>query len=280
MKNKRILCMAALLGASLAAAQAQTIADWDFDTIGTQAAPYNNPSATTGTGTATALGMNNSYNSTTSLTYADVLATAGASTGSGSYAWRIRGGSTSGGAGSPNGWSSQAPIGTQGAEFAASTAGFANVSITFDLYTTSAAEANVCLLYTTDGTTWNDATLTYSGTMTVNALNNTTSANTVMGPYLHLATSGGGWYNGITANLSGVTAVNNNPNFAIEIVNASTGADDINQTGGAYNNTSGNWRYDNIDITGAVVPEPTSMALMGVGLAAAALVGLRKSRKA
>jgi hypothetical protein len=271
MKSKRIISMAAMLTASLGAAKAQTVVDWDFDGLGTQAAPYNSPAPSFGTGTATVLGMVNDYDDGASAStgaFADILATAGASTGAGSYGWRVRGGNTV--AGTPNGWSSQAPIATQGAEFTTSTAGFDDIQVSFDLYTTSAAEANVALLYTLDGgATWTDAAISYSGAMTAVAQNNTTSANTITGPYLQLETSGGGWYNDITANLTGVAGANNDSGFGIEIVNASTGADVINQTGGAYNNSSGNWRYDNVEISGVEsVPEPSPLALAGLGLAA------------
>jgi len=278
MKNKHIISMSAMLTASLAAASAQTITDWNFDGLGTQAAPYNSPAPSFGTGTATVLGMVNDYNdggSASTGAFADITATAGASTGAGSYAWRIRGGNTV--AGTPNGWSSQAPIATQGAEFTTSTVGFNNIQVSFDLYTTSAAEANVALLYTLNGgTTWTDAAITYSGAMTAIAENNTTSANTITGAYLRLTTAAGGWYNGITANLTGVAGANNNSGFGIEIVNASTGADVINQTGGAYNNSSGNWRFDNVEITS--VPEPGPLAMAGLGLAIFGF--LRKFRKA
>ncbi len=51
MKNKMIISLAGLLAASLGAAQAQsTIAAWDFDTLGTQAAPLYSSTPTTGSG--------------------------------------------------------------------------------------------------------------------------------------------------------------------------------------------------------------------------------------
>ena len=266
-------------GAALAAVQTRaqtTIVDWNFDALGTQAAPYNSPAPSTGSGTATVLGMNNNYNDGTmpSLPFADVLATAGASTGSGSFAWRIRGGNTV--AGTPNGWSTNAPIATQGASFASSTAGYSNIKVTFDLYTTSQAEANVAFLYTTDGTTWTPAAMTYTGGFATQSQNNSSSPLTITGPYLQLKQSGGGWYNQIGVDLSSVAAANNDPNFALEIVNASTSTDNINQTGGIYNNSSGNWRYDNVEVTGTA-PEPSTLAMVGFGLAG--LVGVRRFRK-
>ena len=55
----------------------------------------------------------------------------------------------------------------------------------------------------------------------------------------------------MTATISDPAAVND-PNFAIEMVNASTGADDIAAGGAALNNTSGNWRFDNVTVTAPV----------------------------
>jgi hypothetical protein len=240
------------------------ITDWDFDAAGAVAAPDNSPSPSTGSGTATTLGMNNSYNGTTSTASDDVLATAGASTGSGSYAWRIRG--TPG-----NGYSSSAPIGSQGAEFDSSTAGYDDIAISFDVYFTTQAPAKIELEYTTDGTTWiNASQLTYAANPAY-ILNNTTSANTVNGTYFY-ETGGQNFYNGISANLTGVSGANNDPNFGIRIVNAATGADDTSSSGGPYNNNSGNWRFDNVVISGDVaVPEPGTYAwataLMLVGCA-------------
>ena len=268
--------MVALLIASLAAAQAGTIAGWDFDTIGTQAAPYNSPSPTSGSGSATVLGMNNSYNNTNSLPYADVLASAGASTGSGSFGWRIRGGSVASGAGNPNGWSSQAPIGTQGAEFAVNTSLYNNITISFDIDTTAQAERNLAVEYTLNDTvgspTWLNASITSAGA-NGGSIQTGSGVLTIGGNYVQLSSTAG-WNNQITASFSGVSA---DPNFAVEIVNASTGTDDLNVAGNAYNNSSGNWRYDNVFISGTPVPEPSTLALAGTGLLA--LLKLRWQRK-
>jgi len=150
-----------------------------------------------------------------------------------------------------NGWSSQAPIGTQGAEFAGSTAGFNSIKVTFDLHTTSASEANLAVFYTTNGgATWSNANvITYSGSG-ASIKTNSSSTNTVIGTYIQFQNAAAPWYNGIVADLSGIAAVNSNANFAVKLVNASKGADDINQDGTAYNNSSGNWRYDNVIFSG------------------------------
>jgi hypothetical protein len=50
------------------------------------------------------------------------------------------------------------------------------------------------------------------------------------------------------------------------MVNASTGADNVSTAGTALNNSSGNWRFDNITISGVAVPEPCTFLLAGLGL--------------
>lgn len=280
-KNK--ILITTLCFCSLLAAQAQTtITAWNFDGQ-TVAAPDNSPAPSTGVGSATVLGMANTYTfasgPASSSPWADVTPTAGASTGAGSSAWRIRGGTTGAGTGN-SGWNTAAPIGTQGAEFDASTAGYNGINVSFDLYFTTAAPAKIELEYTLDGSTWNNAVISYSANPSLIA-NNTTSANTVIGTYFDNTTAAftGGWFNGITADLSGVIGAANDPNFGIRIVNAATGADDVNAAGTAYNNSSGNVRLDNVVINGvSTVPEPSTLALSGLGLAAVAF--FRRNRKA
>jgi hypothetical protein len=290
MKDRHLLSIASILAVSFSAAHGQTIADWDFDNLASNPSFYNDasntPSASIGSGTATELGMNNNYTyaggeGPGSSAASDIVPEAGASTGANSYGWRIRGNSNSSnaGAGEANGWNSEAPIGTQGAQFNVSTLGYTGVNVSFDFYTTKQAEALVAFEYSLNGgSTWTDAAMSYSGSMTATTLNNSSNPNIIQGSYLQLATTAGGWYNDITVNLGGVA--DNNANFEFEIVNAATGTADINQSGTAYNNSSGNWQYDNVDVTGvSATPEPSTLALAGLG-GLATLIGLRRNRKA
>jgi hypothetical protein len=224
-----------------------TIAAWSFEND--SIAVNNNPAPSTGSGTASGLGMTNSYNSTTSTNTDDVLAGVSGDTGSNGLAdtthiWRVRGQSPG------NGWSSQAPIGTQGAEFASSTVGFNGpITVSFDWYATTQGEGNLQLQYTTDGTTWTNVPITVPGAdADVTAKTNSSSSNTVNGAYVQIS-AGQQWAPNLTASISDSAAANN-PNFAIELVNASTGADCVNTQGAALNNSSGNWRFDNISISG------------------------------
>ncbi len=271
--------LAALLVATVvclvaATSHAATIAAWSFDAGGAIAAPYNTPAATTGSGSGTQLGMSNSYTFNNgegpgSIPFCDVLASAGASTGAGSYGWRVRGPTNvgGGGAGQSNGWNSQAPIGTQGAEFSVNTSGYNNITVSVDVNVTTQAERNLAIEYTLDDTVanpiWVNASYSSAGSQGT-LFNNTTSALTLSGSYVQLSTASPGWNNQITANLPGAGG---DPNFAVEVVNASSGTDCVNGAGNPLNNSSGNWRYDNINISGTAVPEPSTLALLAVGAA-------------
>jgi hypothetical protein len=288
MNTKYLIYSAALLTGSLAAAHAQSdpvIAQWSFSSAVT--APYNSPAPTVGAGTATPLGMLNNYTFNggegpgSAGPTCDVTAASGDSLGTG-FGWRVRGPSNSsgGGAGQANGWNSQAPIGTQGAEFAVDTTLYTSLNLSFDINDTAQGEGNLAVEYTLNDTvgspTWFNATITSAGSQGTNEVN-TTSANTIMGNYVRLSSGGTGWNNQITATFGAGAA--EDPNFAFEIVNASTGADCVNSAGAALNNSSGNWRYDNVILTGVAVPEPGTLTLAGLGGLTSLLV-LRRFRAA
>jgi hypothetical protein len=278
LKMKKIISMAALLLASLPATHAQTIADWTFDNYtAASGTVVLNPSAASGvdvaTATATTLGFTTALTTPASTAAPDIInSVTGSSTPASPNTWRIRGTPST-----ANGWTAAAGIGTQGAAFTASTAGYSDIQLTFDVAPTAKGSAYLQVEYTTDYTAstviWNNATLTYAANPGL-VLNNSTAASggngIVVGSYLNMV-GAAQFYNGVTADLSGVSGVNNDPNFAIEIVNAATGTADVGANNAVLGN-SGNWSLDNIQIQ--VVPEPSSMALTCGGLAA--LIGFRR----
>jgi hypothetical protein len=126
-----------------------------------------------------------------------------------------------------------------GAVFAVSTVGYNAINVSFDWYATTQGEANLQLEYTNDGTNWHNVPITLGGSDAgLVALTNTTSPNTVLGSYVsdnklvNGAPAGQNWFTGLTATISDAAAANN-PNFAIEMVNASTGADNVSTAGTA-----------------------------------------------
>ena len=283
-----------LAGAGLFAAdspaQMMTVTEWNFNNVATGV--NTSPATSTGTGTASTLGMNiDSATGTVDSTTTDTSdinnstpLSSDPGTGGVNTQWRIRGGNgtTSPGTGT-NAWTSLAPIGSQGAQFAVSTAGFNNIQVSFDWSPTGQGEGKLQLQYTLNGTTYFNVPASLLTVPTGATLStNTTSANTVMGGYIQ--SSAAVYYNGITANLGSIAGASNDATFAIRMVNASTGADDVNATGGALNNTSGNWRFDEVTIAGTAitaggVPEPGTNALAALGLGAVALL-VHRHRKA
>jgi hypothetical protein len=262
-----------------------TVAGWNFDSYTPiVTTPNLSPSPSTGSGTALTVGMQTSSSNTSSPggVYAypnanasgtgdnsDVLNGTGnnppattdnsstGQTGSGDAtginpAWRVRG--------NGDGWSSNAAIGSQGAQFAASTVGYSGISLSFDLDPSSAsAPSEIQVQYTTDGTNWVNATSLTKPTaangatdgVTIATNTTATNPNIVNGSYFQIANNADGlfWQNGFKADFSSVTAANNNPNFAVRIVNAATGTAEFEVGGTAFPMAgAGNWRLDNVNI--------------------------------
>jgi hypothetical protein len=250
------------------------ITDWNFESTSNTIGVNNSPAPSIGSGTASSIGMATYGTPNVGVTTDDVLQGSTGDTGNNGLAnltqiWRVR--AQAGASGVANGWSSQAPIGTQGAQFAASTVGYNGINVSFDWYATTQGEANLQLEYTTNGTTWNNVPITIPPADAGLVLStNSTSSNTVNGYYVSDNALTGGtaagqdWFPNLTATITDPAAANN-PNFAIEMVNASTGADCVSTKGSALNNSSGNWRFDTVAISGTAVPEPSTFALLAAG---------------
>jgi hypothetical protein len=237
---------------------ATTITKWDFGVIGLQSAPYNSPAPTTGAGTATMLGMTNSYNGGNTAS-GDVLLTAGTANSSFSEnTWRIRGTAS-------NGWATHAagaPQYSQGIEIDASTVGFNNISFSFDWYSTTQGIRDLQFQYNTNKN--NAAGWTNFG------------GTSPTGTYIAVSND---YYNApgsptITVNLSSIPGVNGDANFGVRLVSAFDSTGNVPNdyasaqlTGSVtqiYNNSSGNWRFDNLTVSGTAVPEPVSLGILSV----------------
>ncbi len=297
--NKSILALTlSVIGMSVS--HGQTIAAWNFesDSIATNNNPVADTNNTGGTAVADSIGMNIYATPNVGVTKDDVVL--GVTSGSksdtgangvanGTNTWRVRGQAGSNGA--ANGWSSAAPIGTQGAQFFAPTTLFtsstlSSVKVSFDWYSTTQGEANLEFAYTTDGgSTWHNLALTLGGSDTgLQVLTNTTSSKTVLGSYVsdNLSVNGSpagqDWFTGLTATITDPSALGDS-GFGIEMVNASTGTDNVSTQGTALNNSSGNWRFDNVTISGVqAVPEPSTYALILAGFVLLIGFQIRRSR--
>jgi hypothetical protein len=245
--------LAALTVHTPAAAFADTIAQWNFN-VPTGA--NNTPAPSTGTGSATPIGMTNNANS------ADIVAATGtpASSDAGvpNNAWRVRGSVS-------NGWSGTTQL-LSGAQFNASTVGQTDINVSMEIHATDGSPRYAQLQYTTDGSTF-----------------------TSIGALLDFNTTFDG-FAPFAWNLTGVPGVDNNANFGVKLVSAFSPVEFTNANGvqaantafqrasattQVYNGTAGNWRFDMVTVAGTAVPEPASLAAAGAAVLAGALVRRR-----
>ncbi len=277
--------LVALAMAACSAAGASTITEWNFGSVAA-VSPDNTPAATTGTGTATSLGMTNSYTYTTNgastgvgaVTLDDVTNDSPSGTKNGSTlgngnVWRIRGQAGTGTTGTTNnGWNNSAPEYSQGAQFSTSTAGYSGISLSFDWASTTQGIGNMQVQYTTNGSTWTNIGSVLSATVD----NNTTG------------TAGSGFATD-TISLAGISGVSNDANFGVRLVAAfnptlaggteyASATSVVSGSPVQYNNNSGNWRIADVAISGTPVPVPASAWLLVSGLGGlGALVRKRKA---
>jgi hypothetical protein len=269
------LCCSTVLTVSSRLNAQTALAAWTFDNDPI-AAPTNNPAPSTDNVigpngvSVNVFGMNIYPTTSVGTNSPDVLAGVSGDTGANlnadtTHVFRVRSAVKN-----ANGWSSAAPLETQGVQFSTDTTGFSNIQVQFDWYSTTQGEANLEFDYTTDGSTWINAPLSLNGSDSgATIVNNTGGSltNTVAGYYVNGGTAGQNWFTGLTATISDPNA-QNDPNFAFRMVNATTGAADLSISGAALNNSSGNWRFDNVEVLGAQsVPEPGTFGALLFGAA-------------
>jgi hypothetical protein len=268
-------------------APAAIITQWNFSGV-TTGTVIDDPAPTTGNGSSLSLGMTNSYaysngegpGAVDGSNYTNVASAADKSFSENT--WRIVGNNNNknAGAGKADGWNNSAPNGTQGAEFLASTVGFTGVNVGFDWYCTTQGVGNLQVEYTLDGgSTWTPIGTDFVAT-----------ANDFYG-----ATATGVTVPNISIDLSSIPGASDDAGFGIEMVSVRPVSTDANYnsafaTNGdyaaasstaatpvVYNNSSGNWSFSNITVSGTAVPEPASLGALG--LAGMALLNGRRRNK-
>ena len=221
-----------------------TLGAWTFENL--SVAVNLSPAPSVGSGTASALGMTNSYTYATSPTIVTSSDNASDITNSpGTLHWRIMGVNPNPGP-TVTGWNTSAPQYTQGTQFNVSTSGYTGIKVSFDWLATNLGVRNLQTQYTTNGSSW-----TNTGSV--------------------LTATAATFLTGLTIDLTSISAVDNNASFGVRLVSA------FDQTLGTYaraadaslpiNNAAGTWRFDNIAVTAvAAVPEPGTYAMMLAGL--------------
>lgn len=269
--TKPVVLAGAFAVAAIASAQTD-IARWSFTSAA--GAPDNNPTASTDLTSAalTSLGMTNSYNGGNTAS-CDVTSTSGDPNPLASgYAWRVRGASN-------NGWALAAPQFSQGIEFDVSTVGYQNILVDFDWFCTNQGIADMQIQYNLNTnnaggwTNWtgavngNQATTTGAGGSTI----------LVATPNAYNTAGTTAKYNQI--DLSSIAGSANDANLGIRLVSCydPTLGNYAGASGGVYNNSSGNWRFDQIAVRGMVAsPELPTGVIFGV--AAAGILFFRARR--
>jgi hypothetical protein len=227
---KQLIAVAAVAAAAVPA-QAVTVVQWNFNSVSAD----NNVGtgstlASTGAGTASLLG--------TTATFAT--------------------GSPNDLAADDSAWNltsfPSATVGnkTEGAQFAVSTVGFADVVVTFDLRHSGTSSRYEQFQYTLDGVNYVDFAL-FSNTVTDS-------------------------WNTRSVDLSAIAGADNNANFAFRVVSAfAPGTSAYQATGTGSYATTGTWRFDGVTVTAVTaVPEPGTYAMLLAGLASLGFIARRR----
>lgn len=211
--------------------QAATVAQWDFNV---DTGDNSNPTTSIGIGTATSVGMNGGADDSDIRTNGSPL-----DPGTPNNAWRVRGSVN-------NGWSTTTEL-LSGARFTVPTTGFRDIIVSMDVDASNGSASHAQFQYTTNGTDF----LSFGG--------------------LTQFQNGSNLFDtGLTWDLSSISGVNNNSNFAFQLVSA------FHPDFGSFRRvdgtgpvgTSGNYRFDMVTVSATAVPEPAGFALLAIASAA------------
>jgi hypothetical protein len=239
---KKLLCYCCGLLLTAATASGATITLWNFNSP--------TPDANVGTGTtAPAVGSGT----------ASLLATNTATFATGNTV------SDPAGANDNSGWNTTSyqaqGVGNKegGVQFDVSTLGYENISVSWSERHSNTANRYTRFQYSLDGSTFIDGPV------------NITPAENAFFDWV--------------VDLSSISGVNDNPNFEIRLVSefesTATGAGTAGYvatrvTTPTTYTANGTVRFDMVTFSGTVIPEPNTMALIGLGLAGLLVCGRRK----
>ena len=221
-------------------------------------------------------------NGTGNTASCDVVATTGnPDPASSQFTWRVRGTAN-------NGWALAAPQYTQGAQFNVSTVGFSNIVLSFDWFSTTQGIKNLQVQYNTDvnnAAGWTNFAGVFGGNVaTVKDASNNTQLVAFANGYNTQAVGTNVTSNTINFVTNAIAGVANNANFGVRLVSAFDPATGNygGASGGTYNDSSGNWRFDQIAVRGVAIaastPDAPSLFLFAVGGLGAVLARRRTMR--
>lgn len=155
---------------------------------------------------------------------------------------------------------------TAGVQFSVSTVGWQDIVVTWDQRHSNTASRWVQFQYTLDGTTFVDFGSLFEGN------------------------AGDTWFNGRSIDLTSIAGANNNASFAIRIVSTfapGTTTYVASNPNSTYA-TTGTWRFDMVTFSGnvytpgggggGVIPEPSSVIALSIGLVGLSGLALRRRR--
>ncbi len=127
----------------------------------------------------------------------------------------------------------------RGAQFVTSTAGFQDITLSFDQRHSNTSSRFVQVQYTIDGSNFIDIGDAFIGT------------------------AGDTWFNNRAIDLSSIAGVNDNALFGVRVV-AAVGANGayVASTSTSTYSPGGTWRFDMVTINGNVIPEPSALGLL------------------
>lgn len=225
----RVLFSALILTIVYQKGMAQTIiSQWTYEPLQGTAA---NPTPNTGSGSSALVGSMAGPGTATGM----LLASSGCGTQNGPNpgAWAI----TTASPGATNE--------SSGAQFNVSTLGYQEIIVSWDQRWSNTSANTERLQYTTDGTNWNNFTITAGNTtLCGGAINNG-----------RFETNAGDQYRRVIVDLSSIPAIDNNANFGIRVLAAhyqATG--EFRQASNpAVVATAGTWRFDNVTVSGTLI---------------------------
>jgi hypothetical protein len=144
---------------------------------------------------------------------------------------------------------------TRGVQFAVDTTGYTGVVVRWDQRHSNTAAAHVQFQYSLDGLSFTNFGAPF------------------------VADAGDAWFNGRAVDLGSVAGVADNASFAFRIVASFAPGTSLYAASNPTSSyaASGTWRFDMVTVSAAPIPEPSTYALLALGLLAVTVAARRRA---